>query len=100
MLTTPVKLLLPENVMRFHLVLTLLVLSSSALFAADKLQPLNVKIGLWEVTHTMSMSGMPPIPAELLAKMTPEQKAQLEERMKARSAEPPHSTTEKQCVTK
>jgi len=44
----------------------------------------------------MQTSGSPPIPAELLAKMTPEQKAMLEARMKAG----PKTTITKRCVTK
>jgi hypothetical protein len=41
----------------------------------NKLEPLNVKIGLWENTTTISSSGAVGIPPERLAKMSPEQRA-------------------------
>src|SRR4030095_12433973 len=85
--------------MRRTSTLALLLLLAILGWTADKIQPLNLKVGLWEVTHTTSMSGSPPIPAELLAKMTPEQRAKLDERMKARAADPPKTSVEKSCVT-
>jgi hypothetical protein len=79
---------------------TILFLTGSiSAFAADKIQSLNLKVGLWEVTHTTSLTGTPPIPPEMLAKMTPEQRAKFEERMKARAAAPPKTHTEKSCIT-
>jgi hypothetical protein len=68
--------------------------------AADKIQPLNVKLGLWETTHTTTMSGEMPIPPEMLAKLTPEQRAKMEERMKANSAGRTTTSTSKSCLTK
>lgn len=47
-----------------------------------KHQPLNIKTGLWETTSTLKMSGDMPIPAGMLDKLTPEQRARLDERMK------------------
>jgi hypothetical protein len=47
-------------------------------WTADAVQPLDVKPGLWETTTTTEMSGMPPMPAEVLAKLTPEQRAKME----------------------
>jgi hypothetical protein len=85
--------------MRRTLVPALLILSSTLLCAADKIKPLSLKLGLWEVTSLTSVSGAPPIPPEMLAKMTPQQRAKFDERMKARAAEPPKSHTEKSCVT-
>jgi hypothetical protein len=49
--------------------------SSVSVLAADKIVPPNVKIGLWEITETHNMTGMPSMPAippEALAEMTPE----------------------------
>jgi hypothetical protein len=46
-----------------------------AAWAADNVQPLDVKLGLWESTTTMEHSGAPPIPAEVLARLSPEQRA-------------------------
>lgn len=67
---------------------------------ASKLQSLNVKPGLWENTRTIKRAGQIPIPAELLSRLTPEQRARMEERMKANSAAHTNTTTEKHCVTK
>ena len=58
--------------MRTKFFLALIVFSSLTLWAADNITPLNVKEGLWEMTVTHSMSGMPAIPnipPDVLAKM-------------------------------
>ncbi len=86
--------------MRTRLLCLLLAFFSIALWAADKIQPLNVKLGLWEVTSTTNVSGMPPIPDDVLARMTPEQRARMEAAMKARSGEGPKTTVRKECITK
>jgi len=65
---------------------------------AVKVQPLNVKPGLWEVAQTIKRTGALPIPAEMLNRLTPEQRARIEERMKANSVG--HTQTEKQCITR
>ena len=62
------------------------------LFSAE---PLNVKLGQWETTTTMQMSGMPAIPQDALDKMTPQQRQMIEERMKSMQGKP---TTTKYCV--
>ncbi len=85
--------------MKTKLLVVLMILTSSLLWAADKIQPLNIKLGLWETTSTFSMTGMPPIPADALANMTAEQRARLEQMMKARSGVPT-THTHKYCVTK
>jgi uncharacterized protein DUF3617 len=76
------------------------LLCAASLWAADKIQPLDVKLGLWETTLTTETSGMPPIPPEMLAKMTPEQKAKMEAMMKQRQAEGPKTQSIKKCMTK
>jgi uncharacterized protein DUF3617 len=68
--------------------------------SAAKLQSLNIKPGLWESTRTIKRTGALPIPAEMLSRLTPEQRARMEERMKANSATRTNTTTEKHCVTK
>lgn len=68
--------------------------------ATSGLKPLNIKPGLWESTRTIKTAGAMPIPTELLNRLTPEQRARMEERMKARSAGHSNTTTEKHCVTK
>ena len=86
--------------MRSKVLLALLVLSSFSLWAGDKIQPLDIKLGLWEVTSTIAMTGMPPIPPDALAKMTPEQRAKMEAVMGARSGGSPKTTSQKVCITR
>src|SRR5215470_4183223 len=68
--------------MKFRMLPALLSLASLSLWAADTLKPLDVKTGQWESTYATQTAGPPPIPPEILAKMTPEQRARLEERAK------------------
>jgi hypothetical protein len=58
---------------------------------------MDVKPGQWEVTMTTTMGGQ--VPAGLMQKLTPEQRAKFEERMAARSSEPNKPITYKSCVT-
>jgi len=79
--------------------LALVVFSSLTLWAADNITPLNVKEGLWEMTVTHSMSGMPAmpdIPPDVLAKMPPDQRARMEAMMKGG----PSTDVRKECITK
>jgi hypothetical protein len=79
------------------LLLAVIVCFSLTLFAADKFTPLNIKEGLWEMTVTFSMTGMPAMPAippEALAKMTPEQRARIEGVMNNKPI------VQKECITK
>jgi hypothetical protein len=73
---------------------------SIATLAVDKAQPLKVRLGLWEVTTTVTTSSDMPIPAAILEKLTPEQRARIEERMKARKSDPQKTTIMKQCLTR
>jgi hypothetical protein len=68
------------------------------LLAADRIQPLSAKLGLWEVTTTQQMSGVPPIPADRLAKLTPEQRAHMEALFKQKAGSPTVRTRQT-CVT-
>lgn len=74
----------------------LMMLLGSTLWTAD-LRALDVKTGQWETTTTGQMTGMPAIPPEALAHMTPEQRAKIESAMGARGAKPIVSTY---CLTK
>lgn len=65
-------------------------------FAADRL---NVKTGLWEMATTIETQGMPPMPADVLAKMTPEQRAKMEAMLQSRAAAGPRTHTYKECIT-
>ena len=76
---------------------SLAILTACACRAADNLTPLNAKTGLWEVTSTSERSGMPPIPADALAKMPPEQRARIEAQFKGMSS--PQTTTKQSCFT-
>jgi hypothetical protein len=79
--------------------IVLIIASAQGLWAADNITPLKVKEGLWEVTVTHSMTGMPGmanIPPETLAKMPPEQRARIEGMMKGT----PTTDVRKDCVTK
>jgi hypothetical protein len=71
-----------------------------AAWAADSVQPLDVKLGLWESSTTTEHSGAPPIPDEVLARLTPEQRAKIEERARASAQQGPRTTTRKNCVKK
>jgi len=66
---------------------------------ALKVQPLNVKPGLWESTRTINRAGQMPIPAEMLNRLSPEQRARMEERMNAHSAAHSSTSSRKHCVT-
>ena len=77
----------------------LLLFLPLALLGADKMTPLNVKLGLWEITQATTMSGQMPMSPEMLAHLTPEQRAKIEEAMKARAAKP-QTHTYKSCITK
>jgi Protein of unknown function (DUF3617) len=67
---------------------------------AITLQPLNIKLGLWETTRTITRVGQMPIPAGMLAKLSPEQRARIEERMKANSPANTSTDTDQSCITK
>lgn len=58
---------------------------------------LNVKTGAWEMTTTTLITGMP-IPAESLAKMTPEQRTRMEAMIADRAGKPSKHVS-KSCVT-
>jgi hypothetical protein len=62
--------------------------------------PLDVKPGQWETTTTSETAGQLPIPQEMLDKMPPEQRARMEQAMKARAAKGATTRTRKSCVRK
>jgi hypothetical protein len=61
-------------------------------------ESLNVKPGAWEITMTTVASGMKLSP-EMSANMTPAQRAQMEQMMRAREGKP-HTMTAQSCITK
>ena len=79
------------------LAIVLVLAGCWAAYTADSLTPLDVKLGQWETTSTSTMSGMPPIPQDVLDKMPADQRAKMEERMKAMGGTP-RTTTVQSCV--
>lgn len=77
-----------------------LLLCPYAAAEGGKIQPLDVKPGLWETTTTVTTSGQMPIPPELLSRMTPEQRVKIKERLKAQSGKRTRTVTRKKCLTK
>jgi hypothetical protein len=81
-------------------------LAGLCLLAADAIQPIKAKLGVWEITSTTQMSGMPQasaapsIPADKLAQLPPAQRAQIEAMMKQRAGGgAPRTTVRQTCVT-
>jgi len=80
--------------MKKNLALAAALLVGMLPLAAQSGEKMNVKTGLWEITTQTGMTGTPPIPPDVLAKMTPEQRA----RMQALSGSD-RSHTAQSCVT-
>jgi hypothetical protein len=83
-----------EDTLKLAASISLAAIACAVLWA----ETLNVKTGQWEATMTMQTAGLPPIPQEVLDKMTPQQRQMMEQRMKGNQA--PRTTTTKTCVTK
>ena len=78
-----------------RILLGLLVVFPFALQSDTTLTPLNVKLGLWQTTVTMSgLPAMPAIPDGVLAQMPADQRAKIEAVMKGQPM------TTKSCMTK
>jgi hypothetical protein len=60
--------------------------------------PIDVKMGLWQVTSTTTTNGMIGLPPEMMAQMTPEQRAQFEAAMRGRGNGTPRTITYKSCL--
>jgi Protein of unknown function (DUF3617) len=76
-------------------VLLVPLIAAFPVLAADGL---NVKTGTWETTVTTKSSGMT-MPADAMANMGPEQRAQMAAMMKQMGQGAPRTTTDKSCVT-
>lgn len=62
------------------------ILLASAAWTDNGPRPnMDVALGLWEVTAKGDLSGAPPIPDSVLARLTPEQQASMQEMMAKRS---------------
>lgn len=84
---------------RFSIGLNLLLLCSAVLSAAD-FRPLDVKTGQWESTMSGQTTGQPPIPDELLKRLTPEQRAKVEAAMQEKGLGGKKTTVHRSCLTK
>jgi Protein of unknown function (DUF3617) len=73
--------------------------AATALLAQSKITPLKVKTGLWQSTTNIKVSGMPGIPPEMAAKLTPEQRARMEASMSQSAMAQPRTETHKGCLT-
>ena len=76
------------------------ILITATLWAADKFQPLNVRTGLWESTMTTTATGQTRVPDDLLSRLSPEQRARYEARVRANSGQRSRTFTNKSCLTK
>jgi Protein of unknown function (DUF3617) len=78
------------------------VLAPVVVGQTGRIQPLNVKTGLWQVTATGTSSGPPPITPEMQARldqMTPEQRAKVMDAMKQAYGSGSRPHTYKNCIT-
>jgi hypothetical protein len=68
-------------------------------------QSLDVRTGLWEITTKRSTTGMPELPSmpnmppEMLARLPPAQRAQIENMLKTRRKVAPGVQAHKACIT-
>lgn len=77
--------------------LGLLAVSAVLVRAAEA--KFNMKPGLWEITTTGTTTGAPPIPEDVLARMSSEQRARFEAAMKTAMARSNAPHVFKSCVT-
>jgi Protein of unknown function (DUF3617) len=59
----------------------------------------QVKTGLWEQTITMTRQGILGMPEDVLSRLTPEQRARAEARLKTAEQPYTHSITSQSCLT-
>ena len=78
----------------------LVLLVCSGLCPAASFQPLDVKSGQWENTLTGQSTGQPPLPDELLRRLTPEQRAQVETALQSKGTGGLKTTLNRSCLTK
>lgn len=88
--------------MRKLVLLGALILLASAALAVDAWHPLNVKYGLWETTMNNKVSGLPPVSADMqakLAQLPPDQRARIEAMMNNMGKGMPQTHGYKSCLT-
>lgn len=67
--------------------------------SAAKLIPLNIKLGQWQSTTSITLKGGLDLPPDMAAKMTPEQRARYDAYMKSKAGGDTHTFTDKGCIT-
>ena len=70
----------------------------AVVWAAGEFEALDIKPGLWQITLVVRTSGLPPMPPDVLAKLSPEERARIETKAKEREAEGPRITVKKSCL--
>lgn len=85
------RLLVPFGIM--------LALSPAAIAGAPTVaEPLHIKPGLWEIKLTVRSSGQPPMPPDVLAKLTAQERARIEAKAREREAAGPRVTVKRRCL--
>ncbi len=79
-------------------VLIMMTLAAISAWGADQFQPLHVKTGLWHATTTITTHGDFQLPADMLARLTPEQRARYEAETRAASPGDTTTRTQESCV--
>jgi hypothetical protein len=78
---------------------TLLVAACFLAHSASAADKLNVKLGLWEIRTESTIGGIPPVPKEVLDKMTPQARAEMEAAFKHEAAQGPQVDVDRECIT-
>jgi Protein of unknown function (DUF3617) len=86
-----------ETLMNSKLVLPAGVCALLSLAAAAQ-ERLDIRTGTWEITATTHMSGTP-LSNEMLSKMTPEQRAEVQAAMREEAAKGPQTEVTRECIT-
>jgi hypothetical protein len=82
-----------------RILLVLLTLAAIPALAAAQNQPLNVKTGQWQTTVLVNSGGSFAMPSDYMAKLTPEQRSQVEASMKEMSKPKTTTQTNQDCLT-
>jgi cytochrome c-type biogenesis protein CcmH/NrfG len=74
------------------------LLAAATAWADDAPQPLDLKPGLWDISLTVKSTGLPPLSPEVLQKLTPAQRAQIDAQATKRETEGPRITRKRSCL--
>lgn len=85
---------------KIPVVFLIVLLAAAAAMAATGLQPLHVKVGLWQSTVSNQLGGgLPPDMQARLAALPPDQRAKIEAMMQKQFSGTPQNSTFKSCLT-